>query len=106
VSRVVVRHDHLVSLAVDVSLERAARRDTSRPPTCGSEPSRNGAGLRALTKTWFEDSDPGYGSGDNRGSRLTTWAGRGEKFMNRGIIGTIIGVLVIIILVIVIMQMT
>jgi hypothetical protein len=68
--------------------------------------SRNGAGLRALTKTWFEDSDPGYGSGDNRGSRLTTWAGRGEKFMNRGIIGTIIGVLVIIILVIVIMQMT
>ena len=38
-------------------------------------------------------------SGDNR-------ARRGERFMNRGIIGTIIGVLVIIILVIVIMQMT
>ena len=38
-------------------------------------------------------------SGDNRGPT------RGE-FMNRGIIGTIIGVLVIIILVIEIMQMT
>ncbi len=31
---------------------------------------------------------------------------RGERFMNRGIIGTIIGVLVVIILVIVILQMT
>lgn len=37
---------------------------------------------------------------------MTTGARREERFMNRGIIGTIIGVLVIIILVIVIMQMT
>ena len=37
---------------------------------------------------------------------MTSMARRGEEVMNRGIIGTIIGVLVVIILVIVIMQMT
>jgi tetrahydromethanopterin S-methyltransferase subunit F len=37
---------------------------------------------------------------------VTTEARRGERVMNRGIIGAVIGVLVIIILVIVILQLT
>ena len=55
---------------------------------------------------WFPSLENSFEIWNSGYEAVTSMARRGEEVMNRGIIGTIIGVLVVIILVIVIMQMT